>query len=186
MTGVQTCALPISAALDAREIDLAIGILQSQHKSVRQETLFAENYVAVSSKEWRPAQTRVRSQLSLRQLESAKFVIAAPSATFQGGVEKLLFEHQLSAQIVLRSRHLGAIPELISQTDLLTIVPRMYAQTLASRFDFRIWELPISSFKYTVNLLWHHSTDHDAAHQWIRQQIRSLFAVRSSILARRP
>lgn len=178
IANVSVTAQDVSAALDAREIDLAIGILHSQHKSVQQETLFEENYVALSSPAWRPSGGATRKQLSLRQLENAQFVIASPTATFQGGVEKLLDEQQLTPQIMLRARHFGAIPELISQTGLLAIVPRMYAQSLATRLGLRLWELPINSPQYTVNLLWHNSTDHDGAHRWMREQIRQLFAGR--------
>lgn len=176
IANISVAAQDVPSALDARDIDLAIGILHSQHKSIRQEALFEETYVAVSSQAWRPATGAVRRSLSLRQLQSAQFVIASPAATFQGGVEKMLYEHQLTQQIVLRARHFGAIPELISQTDLLAIVPRMYAQSLASRSEFQVWELPSSALQYTVNLLWHNSTDHDGAHLWMRQQIRQLFA----------
>jgi len=176
IANIAVTAQDVPSALDAREIDFAIGILESKHKSVRSETLFEENYVAVSSKQWRPSEGGIRQQLSMRQLARAQFVIASPTATFQGGVEKMLHEHQLTSQIILKARHFGAIPELISHTDLLAIVPKMYAQILASRLAYRIWELPISSPKYTVNLLWHNSTEQDGAHLWMRQQIRDLFS----------
>lgn len=182
IANIAVTAQDVSSALDAREIDFAIGILQSTQKSVRTEPLFEENYVALSSNAWRPSEGVVRKSLSMRQLEGARFVISAPTATFQGGVEKLLYEHRLTQKIILRARHFGAIPELISGTDLLAIVPRMYAQSLASRLAFRIWELPISSLQYTVNLLWHNSTDHDSAHLWMRQQIRDLFSERQDKL----
>ncbi|MEY4364127.1 MAG: hypothetical protein RLZZ24_1479 [Pseudomonadota bacterium] len=176
IANVSVAAPDVPSALDAREIDFAIGILHSSHKNVHKDMLFEENYVAVSAKHWRPAVGAVRKQLSMPQLEQARFVIASPTATFHGGVEKVLYEHQLGDQIVLRARHFGAIPELTLRTDLLAIVPVMYAITLASQFQFRIWELPISTMRYTVNMLWHNSTDHDAAHVWMRQQIRTLFA----------
>lgn len=176
IANISVSAQDVPAALDAREIDFAIGILHSNHKNIHKEMLFEENYVAISSKAWKPSVGTIRKKLSMAQLEHAKFVIASPTATFQGGIEKVLYEHQLTNQIILRARHFGAIPELIIQTDLLAIVPMMYAKSLSLRFDFLIWELPISSLKYTVNLLWHNSTDHDSAHVWMRQQIRDLFS----------
>lgn len=179
IANISVAAQDVPSALDAREIDFAIGILHSNQKSVHKEMLFEENYVAVSSKGWEPSAGTARRQLSLSQLAQAKFVIASPTATFQGGVEKVLYEHQLTDQIVLRARHFGAIPELILRTDLLAIVPMMYARSLAAQWGFRIWELPISALTYTVNLLWHNSTNHDAAHLWMRQQIRSLFSDRT-------
>lgn len=176
ISNISVAAQDVPGALDAREIDFAIGILHSTHKRVRQEMLFEEQYVAVSAQHWAPSGTRQSGRLSMAQLRQARFVIASPTATFQGGVEKSLYEHQLSEQIVLRARHFGAIPELILRTDLLAIVPMMYAQNLARHFGFQIWTLPISSLRYTVNLLWHSSTDHDGAHLWMRAQIRQLFA----------
>ena len=176
IANISVAAQDVPAALDAREIDFAIGILHSNHKSVQKDMLFEENYVAISSKKWRPSTGPLRSHLSMAQLQKAKFVIASPTATFQGGVEKILYEHQLTNQIVIRARHFGAIPELTLHTDLLAIVPMMYAKSLATQFEFRIWELPISSLRYTVNLLWHNSTDHDGAHLRIRKQIRSLYS----------
>lgn len=176
IANISVAAQDVPSALDAREIDFAIGILHSNHKSVHREMLFEENYVAVSSMQWQPSVGAIRKQLSMSQLAKARFVIASPTATFQGGVEKVLYEHQLTDQIVLRARHFGAIPELTLRTDLLAIVPMMYARSLVAQFGFRIWQLPISSLRYTVNLLWHNSTSHDAAHLWMRQQIRALFA----------
>ena len=176
ISNIAVSAQDVPTALDAREIDFAIGILHSTHKNVRKEMLFEEQYVAVSARQWAPAGGGHSGRLSLAQLRQARFVIASPTATFQGGVEKSLYEHQLADQIVLRARHFGAIPELTLRTDLLAIVPLMYAQSLASHFGFRIWTLPISSLRYTVNLLWHSSTEHDGAHQWLRAQIRALFA----------
>lgn len=179
IANISVAAQDVPSALDAREIDFAIGILHSKHKNIQMEKLFEESYVAVSSKHWNPAVGNPRKHLSMSQLKQARFVIASPTATFQGGVEKVLYEHQLAHQIILRARHFGAIPELTLRTDLLAIVPMMYARTLASQFEFRIWELPITSLKYTVNFLWHNSTNHDAAHLWMRQQIRSLFSEKS-------
>ncbi len=178
IANISVSAQQVPAALDAREIDVAIGILHSAHPRVRQEMLFEERYVAVSAQDWAPAgaSARAGTRLSLAQLRQARFVIASPTATFQGGVEKSLYEHRLADQIVLRARHFGAIPELTLRTDLLAIVPMMYAQSLAAHFGFRIWGLPISTLRYTVNLLWHSSTEHDGAHRWLRAQIRSLFA----------
>jgi DNA-binding transcriptional LysR family regulator len=175
VSNISVPAPDVPGALDAREIDLAIGILQSSHKNVRSETLLEEHYVALSSQHWRPSGGRTRGKLSLTQLKHARFVIAAPAATYQSGVENILHEHQLHEQIMLRARYFGAIPELTNNTDLLAIVPMMYAQRLPRHYGFRIWALPFRSVAYSVNLLWHSSTDHDGAHIWMRDQVRELF-----------
>jgi len=76
----------------------------------------------------------------------------------------------------LRTRHFGAIPELTVNTDLLAIVPTMYAERMAQNQPLRIWELPVQGPGYAVNLLWHASTDFDSEQLYVRDKVRQLFA----------
>ena len=142
VTNVSVAAEDVPAALESRDIDFAIGILQPRHRGVRAELLFREHYVALTSSSWRPASGAAGRTLSARQLSEASLVVASPTATFHGSVEKMLVRMKLSERIVLRARHFGALPELALNTDLLTIVPQMYASNLGQRHDLRVWELP--------------------------------------------
>jgi DNA-binding transcriptional LysR family regulator len=84
--------------------------------------------------------------------------------------------HRVPAGLaVLRTRHDGALPELVTRIDLLAIVPLNYADTLASRYDVRVWELPGVATRYDVRMLWHRSATSDAAHCWLRAVLRRLF-----------
>ncbi len=176
LSNISVGADDVPAALESREIDFAIGILQSRNRGVRADLLFREHYVAMTSPQWRPASGKVGRTLSVRQLEQSSLVVAAPTATFHGGVEQMLLRLRLSGRVVIRARHFGALPELALNTDLLTIVPQMYAANVGRRLDMRIWELPRSAApSYDVRLVWHASTAKDPAHQWIRTQVYRLF-----------
>ncbi len=176
ISNVAVDAAEVPRALIAREIDFSIGILQSRHHSVRSEKLFEENYVAVTAMGWRPKGSASRSKINGAQLREAKLVVASPTATFHSGIERILKSHQLTGQVILRTRHFGAIPELTVNTDLLAIVPTMYAERMAQRQPLRIWELPVQGPGYAVNLLWHASTDFDSAQLYVRDKVRQLFA----------
>ena len=52
------------------------------------------------------------------------------------------------------------------RSDLLAIVPRMFAESLAPRYSVRIWELPDVAPNYEVRMLWHASASGDAAQAW--------------------
>lgn len=174
LSNISVAADAVAAALEAREIDLAIGILRPRHKAIRTELLFREHYVAMASPQWRPASGRSGRSLTPQQLALASFVVAAPTATFHGSVENMLTRMKLAHRIVLRARHFGALPELALNTDLLSIVPQMYARNLSQRQDFRVWGIPGAPV-YEVRLVWHGSTDRDPAHQWMRALARELF-----------
>jgi DNA-binding transcriptional LysR family regulator len=176
VSNVSVAAAQVSAALEARDIDMAIGILQPAHAGIASETLFHERFVAITSSAWRPATGRAGKGLSTRQLARASLAVAAPTATFHGSVEQMLTRLHLSDRAIVRARHYGALPELVMSTDLLAIVPQMFANSIAPRFDVRLWELPGHGPRYTVRMLWHQSVSNDAAHVWLRERVRRLFA----------
>jgi DNA-binding transcriptional LysR family regulator len=63
----------------------------------------------------------------------------------------------------------------VTRTDLLAIVPRMFAESLRPRYAVRIWELPDVGPQYEVRMLWHPSAHADAAHAWLRALVRRLY-----------
>jgi DNA-binding transcriptional LysR family regulator len=174
LSNISVAATEVAAALEAREIDLAIGILQPRHRGICTELLFRETYVAIAAPQWRPASGRSGRTLTTQQLAEASFVVAAPTATFHGSVEQMLVRMKLEHRIVLRARHFGALPDLALGSDLLSIVPEMYARKLRQRYEFRVWGIP-SVPAYEVRLVWHSSTDRDPAHQWMRALAHQLF-----------
>lgn len=174
LSNISVAAGDVAAALESRDIDLAIGILQPRQGGIRTQLLFREDYVAVAAPHWRPASGRIGRALTATQLSEAAFVVAAPTATFHGSVEQMLVRMKLEDRIVVRARHFGALPELALSSDLLSIVPQMYARNLNRRHDFRIWKLP-GAPSYEVRLVWHGSTDRDPAQRWIRALVYKLY-----------
>jgi hypothetical protein len=106
---------------------MAVRILQHKHRGIRTELLFKEQYVAAAAPTWRQADGRSGRTLTARQLSEAAFVVASPTATFHGSVEQMLTRMKLQDRIVLRARHFGGLPELAMSSDLLSIVPAMFA-----------------------------------------------------------
>lgn len=175
VSNVAVAAPQVGAALDAQEINLAIGILGPSHGAIASERLFQEHFVAITARDWRPASGRLGASLSPRQLAATTLAVASPAATFHGSVDLMLNKLKLNDRIVLRARHYGALPELVTRSDLMAIVPLMYANSLAPRYDVRIWQLPDHGPRYDVNMVWHQSATDDPAHIWLRSLVRRLF-----------
>ncbi len=185
LANVSVAARQVSTALDAHDIDLAIGILDPSHGTIASERLFQEHFVAITAGDWRPASGRVGSSLSAKQLAAASLAVASPAATFHGSVDSMLTRLNLNDRIVLRARHYGALPELVTRTDLMAIVPQMYANSLSPRYDVRTWELPEHGPSYDVCMVWHQSATSDLSHSWLRSVVRRLFQ-RSAVGTTKP
>lgn len=175
VSNVSVAAQQVGAALDAHDIDLAIGILSPSHNSIVSERLFQERFVAITASDWLPDKGRTGNSLSAGQLAAASLAVASPSATFHGSVDLMLTKLKLNDRIVLRARHYGALPELVTQSDLMALVPLMYANSLAPRYDVRVWELPGHGPRYDVSMLWHQTATQDLAHTWLRSLVRRQF-----------
>ena len=180
VANISVPAAAVATALQAREIDCAIGILQPRHRGVLTGLLFREQYVAITSPDWKPASGGRGTSLTRKQLASAALAVASPTATFHSSVEDMLVGMDLADRIVLRARHFGALPELVTTSDLLAIVPAMYAASLP---DVKAWTLPFAPH-YEVHLVWHASTTNDPAQQWLRELLHALF--RRAEAPRRP
>jgi DNA-binding transcriptional LysR family regulator len=176
ISNVAVAADLASAALEAREIDLAIGILSPAHRGIADEILFREQYVAISRPDWKPASSRAKRTLGAKDLQAAALAVASPIATYHAGVEQMLKRLRLSDRPVLRARHYAAFPEIIARTGVLALVPRAYARSLVPRHPLRIWEMPEIAPSYDVRMLWHQSVTGDPAHTWLRGLLRQLFA----------
>jgi DNA-binding transcriptional LysR family regulator len=175
LSNIAVAANEVSAALEARDIDVAIGILRPAHRGIASLTLFRERFVGITAPGWTPPTGSAGRALSARQLAQVRLAVATPAATVHGSVEVRLKQLKLAGRAMLHARHFGALPELVTRTDLLAIVPRMFAESLQPRYSVRIWELPDVGPHYEVRMLWHPSAEADAAHAWLRALIRRLF-----------
>lgn len=174
LSNIAVNADQVTAALESREIDLAVGILAPEHRGIRSELLFHERYMAVTSLNWKPPSGRAGKTLSLEQLRQSGFAVASPTATFHGSVERMLTRMKLEERIVLRSRHFSAMPDIVRQTDLVGIIPEMFVRELKTRQDLRVWDITDAPV-YEVQIIWHKSTDTDSRHIWMRDLVCKLF-----------
>lgn len=183
LSNVSVPADQLPAALEAMEADLAIGILNPQHRGVASESLFHEHFVALSGTHWKPRGGRSGRMLTPRQLAAAALVVADPAATMHGSVQQMLARLRIGESAVLLVRHYAAMVDLVTDSDLVAIVPQMYADTLAAGRPVCVWELPGHGPHYDVRMVWHRSATTDPAHAWLRDCVRQLYG--QAVSARR-
>lgn len=164
----------LMGALERRDVDAAIGILDIKGHGLRSVTLFEERYVVIAGR-------KARTPADLSQ---ARLAVAAPSATYATSLESILDRAGLSESIALRIRHFGALPDLLQDLDIAAIVPGLYARKLREAGIATILRstLPIGTYK--VKLVWHHNSTSDPGCTWLRAQITDLFSGSASHLGR--
>ncbi len=169
LTNVAVPAERVAEALGRREIDLAIGIMDPKQRGIRSTLLFRERYVALSGRGV-PAGWRARAGFV-----DAALVVAAPAATHHQGIAESLERQRLGHRIVVHVRHYAAIPDLVSGGQLVAVVPEMFAQIACARLKLAMWPVPLAMPLFEVGMVWHATTDVDAAQIWLRERVLRLF-----------
>ena len=89
----------------------------------------------------------------------------APPAAWQGpGIEGSSNRSQSTYLRPLRVQTSGA-SSLVAGTDLVAVVPQMFADAMAARHGLQIWDLPKEA-GYDVRMVWHRSVNDDPAQRW--------------------
>ena len=79
-------------------------------------------------------------------------------------------------KIAIQVPHFLAVPNIISHTDLVCIVPRQLGQVYADLGQVRVASLPPGISSFTVSQFWHKRFEKDQGSLWLRGVIRELFA----------
>jgi DNA-binding transcriptional LysR family regulator len=160
----------LSTSLEKRETDLAIGMISTSGRAIRSTKLFDDYYVAIAGV---GLAHRLRN---LRDLQTAKLIVPTPAATYATDIEDTLDRNGLTENVILRLAHFGAMPQLLRQLDAAAIVPLQYGRDLQEAGLAKILDIQLDQETKSINMVWHASSDTDAACIWIRNQVIELFS----------
>ncbi|MDX3906133.1 MAG: LysR family transcriptional regulator [Pigmentiphaga sp.] len=170
---VATSASPedLAQELSKGSIDLALGAINPDIAGVSSHTLFSDVYACVA----RPSAVP-RGTLSLAEFKRARHVVPAVAGTNHAVlIDRMLAANGMSGQVVARVTHFLAIAELVANTDVIAIMPRNLALSVAARWGLCHFSPPVQMPGYDVMVYWHKRYDHEPGNAWLRQAIVALF-----------
>ena len=162
----------IHAALEAGEIDLAIGFLPGLTTGMRQQPLFREHYVCML----RADHPVIGAKISVKQFREAAHVLVSYAGTGHQVIEETFVAEGLSARIAARVPHFLVVPMILARTDLIVTVPSRVAAVFARLGNFKVLKLPLSMPSFEVRLHWHQRFHQDPANRWLREVMTDLYA----------
>ncbi|MCA9670076.1 MAG: LysR family transcriptional regulator [Myxococcales bacterium] len=154
--------------LRAGAVDLDIGVAVSGYDDVRCEALFEEHFVVVL----RRGHPALRRRFDVERFAACDHVLASPRGGLGGIVDRLLGERGLRRRVARVVASFASAPQLVADSDLVTTMPRRMARLAAASLDIVLRQPPLDVPPFTVCQLWHRRSDGDAAHRWLREQIR--------------
>lgn len=70
--------------------------------------------------------------------------------------------------------HSLAIPALLRDSDMLSIVPASLAKALTRDGELLLRQPPYRAGTATTRAVWHRRNDHDPAHVWLRERVAAV------------
>ncbi|MDO9405708.1 MAG: LysR substrate-binding domain-containing protein [Polaromonas sp.] len=178
--------IDLAEQIDVGRIDLALGIFAQVPPRLTARTLMTEGELIVMRK-GHPA---ARRKLVLQDLARYPLVTISVGGQEEGAVGGFILERGLARQAEMFDRqaleealagigtqpryrttvpHSLAIPALLRDSDMLSIMPSSLARRLATGSRLLMRELPYPSVLSTFRGVWHSRNDHDPAQVWLRE-----------------
>jgi DNA-binding transcriptional LysR family regulator len=181
--------LDLAEQLDLGRIDLAIAIFSQVPPRMSSRLLMSQGE-AVLMRQDHPA---ARGKLTLQAFSQYPLLTISVGGQEEGAVDGFILERGLARQSEMFDRsalreavgplgvqprvrmtvpHALAIPALLQDSDMLSIVPSTLARRL-TRGDAGLVmrQLPYPSGTTSTRAVWHSRHDHDAGHAWLRDMV---------------
>lgn len=180
--------LDLAEQIDLGRIDLAIGIFSQVPPRLNSRTLITQGEVILMPK-GHPA---ARRKLTLADLAKYPLVTISVGGQEEGAVDGFILERGLARQSEMFDRHaleealaeIGkvprlrvtvphslALPALLRDSDMLSIVPASLAKALTRSGELLLRAPPYPAGTTTTRAVWHRRNDHDSAHAWLRDAV---------------
>jgi DNA-binding transcriptional LysR family regulator len=169
---VRNTSLHLRDAMEAGQVDLAIGLLPQLKAGFFQRRLFEQRYVCLF---------RQGLPLDLKRMKAADFfaaehVAVVSAGTGHGQVDEILDNHSPQRRVKLKVPHFVAIGHILQSTDLIATVPERLAERMLQPFGLKQLPHPVDLPRIAINVFWHAKYHKDPASQWLRKLVIDLHA----------
>ena len=192
--------LDLAEQIDLGRIDLAIGIFSQVPPRLNSRALMTQGQTILMRK-GHPASRR---KLTLGDLTKYPLVTLSVGGQEEGAVGGFILERGLARQSEMFDRHpleeallesnavtrpritvphSLAIPELLRDTHMLSIVPESLALALAKSGQLVRRQPPYRAGTSTLRGVWHVRDEHDVGHAWLRERVAKIARAAEKALA---
>lgn len=162
----------IEAALLEGKADLAVFLMPIRVAELNNTPLCSVDPVVIARRD----HPRVSVQSPREEVMREGVVSLALSPGKLENSEKVNILKRLNVRQVCQVSKVSSIAQLVSESDLVGLIPLIYAQKLAPQYGLQILNAPVPEIEQKFQLIWHRRFEADAAHMWLRDNIESAVA----------
>lgn len=162
--------------LEQGEADLALGhfpeavtelLAAGRDAPMRHAALYDTRYVCAM----RRGHPLADAPLTLDAYCNAHHLLASATGRPQGYVDQALTALGRQRRVVLSVNQFFTAGRVVTQSDLLTVLPRSFLPATGYQHELVLRELPFDLGPLQVSMLWHMRRDAEPAHRWLRSLV---------------
>jgi DNA-binding transcriptional LysR family regulator len=159
------------------EADVAVGhfpetvtaVLAEGHTStLRQASLYDTHFVCLM----RRGHPLAKRLLTLDAYCAAQHLLASATGRSSGYVDQALTALGRQRRVVMTVNQYFSAGRVVVQSDLLTVLPRVFVPATGHAEQLLVRELPFDLGAMQVTMLWHMRRDDEPAHRWLRTLVQ--------------
>ncbi len=168
LTSVRVTMSDMESALRSGQVDLALGYLPDLETARCQGRLLFPDRMVCLMRSGHPA---LSGDWTIETFSALSFLDVSQAATGFQMTRSLLLQQGLTLAATARLEHFTVVPEVVRQTDFVTIFPHSIYRRLKARGGLEIRELPIEVPSYDIKLWRHESFATDPGLIWLQDMI---------------
>jgi DNA-binding transcriptional LysR family regulator len=157
-----------------RSVDLELGSSAPTSPAVSSEQVGTDRPV-VAMRRGHPLAT---AALTAKRFAAATHVTVSRRGRLHGHVDELLANVGLQRRVIASLPTSAAALEVVARTDHVTVVPEVFCAPLCAALGLVTMSPPLNLPAPQIMAAWHCRYDGDAAHVWLRTQVRAVLVRR--------
>ncbi len=149
---------------------MVVGATVATSNAIRSEHLYTPCYICVM----RPDHPLAKANLSLEEFANAEHLLVSLSGNASGFTDQALAQHGLSRRVSMTVNHFSAVPELLKESNLISIVPSTAVEKAIFSGELAVLEPPIQMIPNHVVSFWHKRQERDQGLMWLRDHVNRL------------
>jgi DNA-binding transcriptional LysR family regulator len=159
----------LTTQLERGEVDLALARPEEAPTAMRQRRLYEEEYVVVA----RQGHPAVQSVLDLDLFCALDHIVVSKlGGGFTGPTDAALEAIGHRRTVALSTSGFLIVPEIVSQSDMIAVIPRRIADGWSDRLQ--VLEPPLHIPGFVITSIWHERTTNHPAQSWLRDRLAAL------------
>jgi DNA-binding transcriptional LysR family regulator len=156
------------AALDAGDIDVAVGFLPKSRRWHERERLYFETHLCLFDQRLVPLQ----APISLQEFVAHPHILPSLRAELTSFVDEALEKHGLQRRVLASTAAFITIPMMLKSAPLIATLPARVAHFCSNAATLTVSPLPFDGPGFDVSMVWNRRDSESASHAWLRARIR--------------